>query len=155
MLAKFEKSLAKGSVKAPPSKSICHRLIISAALSQGESFIDNISYCRDSVATINCLKALGAVIEPRGNGIYVKGFDPRVAKASESLYCDESGSTLRFLIPIALLSGNEVRLCGERRLIDRPHGVYEDICREKGLRFSKSDDSITVSGPGINAFARR
>lgn len=147
MLAKIQKSIAKGTVKAPPSKSICHRLIIGAALSEGESFIDNVSNCRDCEATVNCLRALGAEIEACGSGLKIKGFDPKLSKPSDTLFCDESGSTLRFLIPLALLSENEVAFSGASRLIERPLGVYEDICRGCNLQFERKENTIKVRGP--------
>ena len=62
------------------------------------------------------------------------------------LNCRESGSTLRFFIPLALCMGKKVTLCGSERLMERPHSVYEDLCREKGFEFIKNTDSITVCG---------
>ena len=146
MFAKFEKSVASGTVKAPPSKSVCHRLIICAALAEGESYVENISSCRDCEATINCLKALGATIEPVATGLRIIGFDPKKAKAMTDLYCDESGSTLRFLVPIALLSESETTFTGKPRLIERPHSVYEELFSKKGLQFNKADGKISVKG---------
>ena len=96
---------AMGTVKAPPSKSIAHRLLISAALCDGESLLYGISDSDDMKATLSCLTALGAVFTREGEGLRVKGVDPHTITPTGALYCNESGSTLRFLLPVALLSG--------------------------------------------------
>lgn len=146
MRIRINKSIACGTVKAPPSKSMAHRLLIAAAMCRGESVIRGISYCEDALATVDCLRALGAEISITGDTARVRGVDMKAAQASDELFCRESGSTLRFLLPIALLSGNTARLTGAKRLIERPHGVYEDICREKGLLFENDGAGITVKG---------
>ena len=95
---KITPSKLKGKLTVPPSKSISHRMLICAALSDGTTHIDNLLECMDSHATINALRALGAKIEGE-NGIYtVNGISSPSATASVD--CFESGSTLRFMIPI-------------------------------------------------------
>ena len=75
MVVKFEPSVLKGEVTAPPSKSVCHRALIAAALSKGESVINNISLSDDINATVGCLRALGAKIEITGSSALVRGIE--------------------------------------------------------------------------------
>ena len=138
---------ASGTVTAPPSKSIAHRLLICAGLSAGESFLSNISDSDDMKATISCLTALGATFHREGNGVRVRGIDPKRAAPTEALFCNESGSTLRFLLPIALLSGKETTLSGKEVLFRRPLSVYEQMCAKKGLFYEKENASVRVKGP--------
>ena len=147
MIKRIEKSEADGIVNAPGSKSAAHRLLICAAMCQGVSRIDNLSLCEDVLATIDCLRALGVNIELDGKTATVRGVDFTKAEPKEPLNCRESGSTLRFLIPVAMLSGKEVSFIGTRKLLSRPMGVYEKLARKYGLTFKKEDDRITVCGP--------
>ncbi len=138
---------ARGTVKAPPSKSIAHRLLICAALCDGESLLYGISDSDDMKATVSCLTALGAVFTREGEGLRVRGVDPRVTTPKGELFCNESGSTLRFLLPVALLSGTKTVLSGKEVLFRRPLSVYESLCAEKGYLYEKTDDTVTVKGP--------
>lgn len=146
MRAVIEKGRACGTISAPPSKSMAHRLLIAAALAEGESLVRGISDCEDVLATVDCLRALGAEIEVSGDTATVRGFDPRHSSPTETLSARESGSTLRFLLPLALLSGCETRFVGAGRLMERPMEVYEEICKKQGLLFLR-DGGITVKGP--------
>lgn len=146
MRIEIEKSAARGRVYAPPSKSMAHRLLIAAAMCEGESEIVGISSCEDVLATIDCLGTLGAKIEYEGDSVRIFGIDFLSAKARENLACRESGSTLRFFIPLLWLSGNEARLVGSEKLLSRPQSVYEEIAIERGLLFKQAGDSITVKG---------
>lgn len=147
MIKRIEKSKAEGTVTVPTSKSVAHRLLIAAALCQGESRIDGITPCEDVLATIDCLRAFGVKIEYKDNSATVCGIDFTKAKPSEALNCRESGSTLRFLIPLAMLSGNEVVFIGSERLMDRPQSVYEAVAKECGLTLKRDGNSLTVCGP--------
>ncbi|MBP3402237.1 MAG: 3-phosphoshikimate 1-carboxyvinyltransferase [Clostridia bacterium] len=147
MRVEIKKSLARGEVYAPPSKSMAHRLLIAAAMCEGESKIDGISSCEDVLATMDCLRALGAKIEYSGESVKVCGVNMLTALANGELCCRESGSTLRFFIPLLWLSGNEARLVGSEKLLSRPQSVYLEIAKERGLSFERSSDSITVKGP--------
>ncbi len=142
----IEKSTAVGSVTAPPSKSAAHRLLICASLAEGESRVRGISDCEDVRATADCLRALGAKVECDGRDAIVRGFDPKAAVPREILNCRESGSTLRFFIPIALLGGERVTFIGSERLMERPLGVYRELCSEQGLTFEKAGRELTVRG---------
>ena len=147
----FTQSAPRGTVTAPPSKSCAHRLLLCAALSDGESTIENISLSQDVAATVDCLRALGVTFDfSRGSGqrppaICVRGFDP-FAAASATLPCRESASTLRFLLPLCQLSGNPMTFTGSPRLFTRPLDVYESLCRERGLCFARAESTLTVQG---------
>ena len=147
-MTKFiEKSRAEGEINAPTSKSVAHRLLIAAAMCDGQrSIIDGITPCEDVLATIDCLRALGVKIDYSGERAEVEGIDFIAAKPSGSLNCRESGSTLRFLIPLCLLSGSDVTLLGSEKLISRPQTVYERIAERDNFHFKKESRSISLSG---------
>lgn len=146
MTVKIEKSTAKGVVTAPPSKSIAHRALISGALSRG-STIRNIAYSKDIKATLDCLAKLGADFQNGEEGtVDIGGLDLFNVEEGTEVFCDESGSTLRFLIPLCMLSGKKTVLKGSKRLLERPLTVYEDICKEQGIVFEKDENSVTVCG---------
>lgn len=147
MIRYVGKGQAEGRVSAPTSKSVAHRLLIAAAMCEGQrSVIEGITPCEDVLATIDCLRALGVKIEYDGSRAAIEGIDFKKAKPSSVLKCRESGSTLRFLIPLALLSGEEMILSGSKKLISRPQGVYEEIASDEGFLFKKDIDKITVKG---------
>lgn len=139
-------SVAKGCIDAPTSKSYAHRLLICAALSDGESVIENISLNDDINATVDCLRNMGAEITFRGNTAYVKGIGNKKKVDGLSLFCNESGSTLRFFIPLSLAFSHRTEFKGKGRLMERPQSVYETILPDKGCSFKKSDDVIVVEG---------
>ena len=144
MIVTIKKSNAKGTVAAPPSKSMAHRAFICGALSGG-SEIYNIEYSNDILATLDCLTALGAKIEIQGSKIKCGGLNPFNAKEA-TLDCRESGSTLRFMIPLAFLSGAKITLTGSERLFARNLTIYEDIAKQNNIAFEKNDSSLTVCG---------
>lgn len=142
------KGRAEGRVSVPTSKSVAHRLLILASLCKDKkSVIRGITPSEDVLATIDCLRALGVKIKYDGGCAEVVGIDFAKAAPTEPLNCRESGSTLRFLIPLAMLSGNEVTFIGSERLMARPQSVYENIAKEWGLTFRRKADRITVAGP--------
>ncbi|MDO4547181.1 MAG: 3-phosphoshikimate 1-carboxyvinyltransferase, partial [Clostridia bacterium] len=147
MIIEIKKGTAKGRIEAPPSKSMAHRLLICAALSEGVSTIRGISKCEDVLATLECLLASGVKAEFAGNDVIVYGCDVKKANPANSLFCRESGSTLRFLIPVAMLSGNETTFCGAEGLMRRPMMVYENLFAEKGHTYIQNGDQISVRGP--------
>ena len=146
-----EKSIEKQTVAAPPSKSMAHRLLICAALAESTSVIKGLALSEDILATIDCLRALGAEImitdpEQIPYAIAeVRGCDPSEA-AGAVLYCRESGSTLRFMAPLAALSEEQKELSGSSTLLDRPLGVYEKVFAEHGASLEKAGDRIAVNG---------
>lgn len=131
---KIAPSLLSGCVTAPPSKSISHRTLICAALANGDSVISNLAFSQDILATIDVLSAIGAKIEKTDDStLKVLGIDGKT-KSLSVLECRESGSTLRFMIPICLLSPDEFKLSGSEKLLSRPLGVYSDIFKVRYCR---------------------
>ena len=145
MRVTIKPSKAKGTVLVPPSKSMAHRALICAALSV-DSSVRNIAYSKDITATVDCLRKLGACMEKDDNCIRIGGLNPFALSEETQLFCDESGSTLRFFIPLCMLSDRKVTLSGSDRLFERPLTIYEDICREQGILFEKATNSVTVCG---------
>ncbi len=139
-------SRAVGSVSAPPSKSMAHRLLICAALAKGTSRLSGVSVCEDVLATIDCLRALGVTCTREGEDVIVHG-GLAVPQDGTRLPCRESGSTIRFLLPLAALSGKQVTLTGAPSLLARPMKLYEDLLGAHGLFYRQTPDGITVAGP--------
>lgn len=137
---------AAGTVKVPPSKSMAHRLLICAGLSEGESVIGGISDCEDVQATLDCLRTMGARCTQVGDTVTVRGVNFRTAYPNGILKCRESGSTLRFFIPLLLLTGQTATFEGYGRLMERPMTVYEQMCAERGLLFHRDGAHLTVGG---------
>ena len=147
MQVKIKQGSARGEIAAPPSKSMAHRLLIAAAMSEGESTVRGIAPSADVLATLDCIRALGAEAELCADTARVRGVNMRNTSPKEPLFCRESGSTLRFLIPVAWLSGNQTILRGAPSLMRRPMDIYENLAHEKGIGFVKCGDGITVCGP--------
>ncbi|MBR2320421.1 MAG: 3-phosphoshikimate 1-carboxyvinyltransferase [Clostridia bacterium] len=145
MIATFQPSRLNGRIEAPPSKSMAHRYLIGAALSGQICALTGVDYSEDILATIDCLRALGATVTTTGDCVTV---DPCGFMQVENpvLECRESGSTLRFFIPLALCLGKTVTLRGSERLLERPLDVYEQLCREQGFAFRKDAHAITLCG---------
>ena len=140
-----------GAVTPPPSKSQAHRLLIAAALARGESVIENVAFSQDIEATLRCLEELGAGFERDGSTVTVRGMGANVMSplrrmAYPHLDCGESGSTLRFLIPIALAVRGGGIFHGSGRLMERPLKPYFDLFDEKGIFYEQKDGVLTVSG---------
>lgn len=147
MKVTFKPAKLYGTVLAPPSKSMAHRMLICGGLAhEGTSVIQGISRSEDVTATLNCLKTLGAEYEKEGDTVTIKGIDIRRSTPTKPLACNESGSTLRFFLPLCLLSGNEATLKGTEKLLSRPLSVYESICKEQQISYIKNEDSVSVKG---------
>lgn len=139
-------SVASGEINAPPSKSCAHRLLICAALAKGKSVIENIGTNDDILATISCLKELGAKIEIDGNKAVVCGIENNSKKEAVKLFCNESGSTLRFLIPLSLIISNTATFSGSDRLLERPQSVYEELFSNMGCYLKKEGKTLVAGG---------
>ena len=144
MTVTIEKGIAKGIVCAPPSKSMAHRNLICGALSGG-SVIRGVEYSQDILATLDCLKSLGAKVDIDNDTVTIGNLSVD-GKTDAVLNCRESGSTMRFLIPICLLFGSEITLTGSGKLLERPMDIYEKLCKDNGFYFYKDNDIIKVSG---------
>ncbi len=145
MTVTFKPCHLRGVADAPPSKSMAHRYLIGAALSGQTCVLSGMAYSQDILASIDCLRALGAHITTDNDTVTI---DPKGFLQAEHpiLPCRESGSTLRFFIPLALCMGKPVILNGSNRLLERPLTVYEDLCREQGFSFEKDSQSLTLCG---------
>ena len=146
-----------GEVTPPSSKSQAHRALIAAALGGGISTISNLADSQDIQATRRCLSALGALVEDLGPGILrVHGLGNSIPQAGPfpTLDCGESGSTLRFLIPAALLVQGGAAFTGRGRLMERPLAPYETLFREKGIGWGLENGVLTLdSGRGYDRLA--
>ena len=140
----IKKGTASGVVLIPSSKSVAHRLLINAALTDGETIINGLSLNEDIGATIDCLKTLGAKVDYSHGRCTVHGTNGR-GESPRRLHCRESGSTLRFMIPLCLDSV-KTELYGSPRLIERPHSVYGEICEKNGFLWQSDGEKITVCG---------
>lgn len=128
-----------GSVVIPPSKSVAHRAIIASCLADGESIIRNVSESEDMKATIRAMEALGAKIVRDGDTLKIHGMNGVPKKEAVTADCGESGSTLRFLIPLFSLCGGDVTFIGSKRLMERPQDVYETLFEKQGLSFARGE----------------
>ncbi len=147
MQVTIQKGSARGHIAAPASKSMAHRLLICAAMSEGESVIRGISDCEDVSATLDCLSALGVTYQKEGSTVRLWGIDPRHAAPKTALHARESGSTIRFFVPIAWLSGNETILSGAPSLMKRPMKLFADLAAEKSLFYQAEGEQLRVKGP--------
>lgn len=143
---KIYPSELKGEVKIPPSKSMAHRAIICAALSEGLCIIENIDYSDDIIATIDAMNSLGAKIVKHKDYIEVIGAYGSDEKAKETrvIDCNESGSTLRFLVPISLLFKGSSNFKGRGNLGKRPLTTYYNIFERQGIQYSYEEDNLNL-----------
>lgn len=138
------KSLLNGSVDAISSKSYTHRYLIASMLSNNKSTISNVSFSNDILATLNCLASFGCDYKINGNNVTINNSNTIVY---EPIFdCNESGSTLRFLIPVALTKYNKVIFKGTNRLIDRGISAYEEIFNKQDIKVNKYDNKIIIEG---------
>ena len=139
-------SVAHGTVKAPPSKSMTHRLLIGAALADGTSAIRGVQPSDDVLATIGSLRSLGAEIDFSDGVCTVKG-GISAGFGREDLDCRESGTTLRLLVPLLWRGGTPRKLRAAPSLLARPTDVFDALAAEKRLTFQKAEDGFLASGP--------
>ena len=125
-----------GDITVPPSKSAAHRAIFCAALGSGVSVLHNITLSDDILATIGAVQAIGCQVDRFGNQLTIHGISGKSSCPDNSpitIDCCESGSTLRFLIPILGAPGIPTVLSGKGRLPQRPIGCYLDCLPPRGL----------------------
>ena len=146
----IRKSLLNGTIQAPSSKSVAHRMLLCAALSRSKCTINNISDSDDMTATIGCLVSLGAAITKKGTTVFVDATDfaNKGADYHYTLNCKESGTTLRIMIPVCAALGLNVTFKGENRLVMRPLDEYLRILPQHGITVTKGENSLplTISG---------
>lgn len=139
--------LGKVQLAAPDSKSDIHRKLICAALCRTETFIGTVDtdYCDDVLATVGCLRSLGAEITVvPGKGLRVLPI--RTAASVPVLDCRESGSTLRFLVPVAAGLYDECRVTGADSLIRRPLAPLLEAMASHGKSFDSSFLPLVMKG---------
>lgn len=146
MKIKIHPQKAQGVIAAPPSKSMAHRMLMGAGLSDGTCVIRNIELSEDVKSTLEILGALGASYEVEAGSVRITGIGTEKIQSGQELNCRESGSTLRFFIPLLLTGGGESRFVGAKRLFERPLGIYEEICRRQGILFEKEETSLYLKG---------
>lgn len=128
---KFSPFVPNGTVNVPPSKSDVHRAIICAAMANGVSRISPVALSNDIKATIGCIKALGADAVLENNILTVDGTNMYKNKTA-LLDCGESGSTLRFFIPIAAVGNINATFVGKGKLPQRPIGIFTEALPKAG-----------------------
>ena len=129
-----------GKIDVVPSKSYSHRAIIAASLSEGESVIKNVLFSNDILRTIDCCRAFGAEITCYENYLVIKGTS-EIKRASSVINCGESGSTIRFMIPIMLVNNEKMEFRGENHLNKRPLETYYEIFKRQGIKYSHPIDA--------------
>ena len=148
----IEKSKLSGIVNVPPSKSMGHRAIICAALGCGTSKIYNIDYSDDMIATIEGMTSLGAVINKEKDYLEITGvFSEELRKNikdNRTINCKESGSTLRFLVPISLLFDGKTKFIGEGNLGKRPLKTFYEIFDKQGIKYDYKDEILDLNIEG-------
>ncbi|HRU96086.1 MAG TPA: 3-phosphoshikimate 1-carboxyvinyltransferase [Ruminococcus sp.] len=144
MNVRISPSKLSGHLDIPASKSCAHRVIICAALANGTSHISGVSMSKDIEATIGAMKALGADFIIDGSNITVTGIGSPAEKAV--IDCNESGSTLRFIIPVAAALGTDSRFIGRGRLPQRPIDIYKRELSKHGVRFITEEMPYDISG---------
>jgi len=139
-------STLTGEVCIPASKSVCHRAVICAGLSEGTSRISGILLSDDIIATMQAMEALGAVIQQEGDTLIITGTDCK-RPLKQEIVCNESGSTLRFLIPLGLNDQN-MTFTGKGKLVERPLDDYFAILDEQKIEYQTNQGHLPLSVKG-------
>ncbi|HWQ99196.1 MAG TPA: 3-phosphoshikimate 1-carboxyvinyltransferase [Clostridia bacterium] len=144
MIARITPANLGGIVRAIASKSDAHRLLILAALSRGETRLLMEQRSEDIDATIGCLRALGAEIALLPDGVFVRGIEQ--VRENPLLDCGESGSTFRFMLPVACALYEHARFTGSGRLPERPIGELMRVMQAQGVAFSAEQLPFATTG---------
>lgn len=140
-------TVLNGKVAIPPSKSFAHRAVIAGFLSGESCRISNLSLSQDVKATLGCAKTLGGTFRFDKKSASVTFKDSfKSIKRIPKLDCGESGSTLRFFIPIALALHQKAKFTGHGRLMERPLTPYFEIFKEKGIRYNIKNNVLSIEG---------
>lgn len=143
----------KGQVNIPPSKSISHRAIISASLSNGTSKISNVAFSDDIIATLEAMKSLGVEVldiekeTEHTSTIVIDGTDD-LKLINDTIDCFESGSTIRFLMPLVTLPNKKVTVTGRGRLVERPMDTYYKMFEKQNIEYKTTDGNLPVTIKG-------
>ncbi len=137
----------KGTLPIIPSKSYSHRAIIAASLAKGVSVIKNVLYSEDIKRTIEACQAFGAKIKCCDDYLEIEGASG-VKRVEACINAGESGSTIRFMIPILLTTPEEMTFIGMNHLVKRPLDIYFDIFNQQGITFSKGENYLPLTTKG-------
>ena len=153
MKVKIKPKKLGGTIPIPPSKSYSHRAIIAAALATSNkdkevSRIDNLKYSVDITTTTEIMENWGANIEIGEDFEIIKGNSGIVNPKDEYTQCNESGSTIRFLIPIGLSNNNKIVFDGKGKLVERPLDSYYKIFDEQGIKYSNNNGWLPLNVDG-------
>ena len=137
-----------GAVRPPASKSMAHRFIIAASLAAGTSTIRRVDFSQDIEATLSCMQTLGVGWETVEDGLQITGIGGlrQPFGGPPRFDCGESGSTLRFLIPIALALAGGGEFTGQGRLMERPQGPYYELFDRQGISHELRDGVLSIQG---------
>lgn len=147
----------RGDLRIMPSKSASHRALLCAALAEGESIIEPLQRSQDVLATLACIEGMGlgkveSLVPLPDTDDFVRchlsggQYGASKGEKARSAPCGESGSTLRFLMPLALDGGPRVRFTGKGRLMQRPLDIYRRLFAEQGVLWEDEPDAITLQG---------
>lgn len=139
-----------GNVTVPPSKSMAHRAVICASLAAGRSIIKNIQLSEDIIATIEGMRSFGAFISYENQTLTIDGAEMGSPQENRTIDCNESGSTLRFLIPLATLFTGQTHFIGQGQLGKRPLEPYQELFGAQSLHYHQAISEnlqLSVSGP--------
>ena len=145
MIATVHPHLLRGRVEIPSSKSYAHRLLIAAALSDAPTEVRMNALNNDIIATADCLRALGAKIDRTDAGFLVHPIQA-APDGEHTLFCGESGSTLRFMIPVAAALGARCTFTGAGRLPERPNRILTDALNAHGVHADSDLLPMRLSG---------
>lgn len=144
---KLSPSVLSGDLSIPASKSCAHRAVICASLANGESLLTGVTMSKDIEATISSMTALGASFEINGDTVKVKGINTKSPiSGTAEIDCNESGSTLRFVMPVAAALGVESVFHGQGRLPQRPIDIYKRELSNHGITFHTAEMPYKISG---------
>jgi len=150
MKIKIKPSILNGKIEIPPSKSYSHRAVIAAALAESgkKSKIDNLKFSVDITTTTDIMENWGAKIKRFESALEIIGNDGKVVPKDKYVQCNESGSTIRFLIPIGITDENELIFDGKGKLVDRPLDSYYRIFDKQGIFYKNENGKLplTVNG---------
>ena len=141
-----------GTLRIPPSKSMAHRYIIGASLSDQPVIIENLEASKDIEATLQVMEGLGVTFRktPLPDGTFtleVQGRGKDLSLVLNDFNCNESGSTLRFLIPLLLLTDGPCRIIGQGKLGERPLDIYYRIMEEQGISYGTETGHLPLELP--------
>ena len=146
MKIKIKPGNLKGTIEIPPSKSYSHRAVIAAALAENgkKSKIDNLKFSVDITTTTDIMENWGAEIERFESALEIIGNGGKVVPKDKYVQCNESGSTIRFLIPVGITRENELIFDGKGKLVDRPLDSYYRIFKEQGLKYETTGGKLPL-----------